>query len=85
MAQVYVTRGDLDRALALYQESLQLMEQIGDLQGKAASLHEDGAGVPHPRRPGPRPGPLPGELAVMEQIGDLKGKAASLHKWPPFT
>ncbi|HUW10312.1 MAG TPA: tetratricopeptide repeat protein, partial [Anaerolineae bacterium] len=38
MAQVYVTRGDLDRALGLYQESLQLLEQIGDLQGKAASL-----------------------------------------------
>jgi tetratricopeptide (TPR) repeat protein len=39
MAQVYLTRGDLDRALSLYQESLQLLEQIGDLQGKAASLH----------------------------------------------
>ena len=40
MASVYVTRGDLERALALYQESLQLDEQIGDIQGKAASLHE---------------------------------------------
>ncbi|MCO5194050.1 MAG: CHAT domain-containing protein [Anaerolineae bacterium] len=38
MAQVFLTRGDLDRALALYQESLQFLEQIGDIQGKAASL-----------------------------------------------
>jgi tetratricopeptide (TPR) repeat protein len=38
MAQVYLTRGDLDRALGLYQESLALDEQIGDLKGKAASL-----------------------------------------------
>jgi tetratricopeptide (TPR) repeat protein len=37
---VYVTRGELERALALYQESLQLWEQIGDLQGKAATLSE---------------------------------------------
>ncbi|MDY7076499.1 MAG: CHAT domain-containing protein, partial [Chloroflexota bacterium] len=40
MANLCVTRGDLDRALALYQESLQLDEQIGDIQGKAASLHQ---------------------------------------------
>jgi tetratricopeptide (TPR) repeat protein len=40
MAQVFLTRGDLDRALALYQESLQLGEQLGDKKGKAASLHQ---------------------------------------------
>jgi tetratricopeptide (TPR) repeat protein len=38
MAQVYLTRGDLDRALALYQDSLKLLEQVGDIQGKATSL-----------------------------------------------
>ncbi|MCI0731490.1 MAG: tetratricopeptide repeat protein, partial [Chloroflexi bacterium] len=35
----YLTRGDLDKALSLYQESLAFLEQIGDIQGKAASLH----------------------------------------------
>jgi hypothetical protein len=29
----------LSRAESLYQESLELKEQIGDRQGKAASLH----------------------------------------------
>jgi ATP/maltotriose-dependent transcriptional regulator MalT len=38
MAQVFLTRGDLDRALALLEESLQLDEQLGDKKGKAASL-----------------------------------------------
>ena len=38
LAGVYNTRGELDRALALYQESLALKEQLGDKKGKAASL-----------------------------------------------
>lgn len=38
LARLEVTRGDLDRALALYQQSLADSEQIGDIQGKAASL-----------------------------------------------
>jgi tetratricopeptide (TPR) repeat protein len=38
IANLEVTRGDLDRALALYEESLAVDEQIGDIQGKAASL-----------------------------------------------
>jgi tetratricopeptide (TPR) repeat protein len=38
MAQVYLTRGDLNRALELYEESLHIREQVGDLQGKGATL-----------------------------------------------
>lgn len=37
-ARIHLTRGDLDRALSLYQESLQLKEQLGDKQGKGTSL-----------------------------------------------
>ena len=40
LANLCVTRGDLDRALALLKESLQGSEQIGDIEGKAASLHQ---------------------------------------------
>ncbi len=79
LADLCVTRGDLDRALALDEESLQLKEQIGDLQGKAASLHQMAAVY------GTR-GDLDRALALYEEslqldehIGDLKGKAASLH------
>jgi tetratricopeptide (TPR) repeat protein len=38
MANVLVTRGDLDGAMRLYQQSLELDERLGDLQGKAATL-----------------------------------------------
>ena len=81
MAGVYVTRGELDRALALYQESLQIKEQIGDLKGKAASLHQM-AQVYLTRGDLDRALALYQEsLQLKEQIGDLQGKAASLHKW----
>jgi tetratricopeptide (TPR) repeat protein len=78
LAKLCLTRGDLDRALALYQESLQLSEQIGDLQGKAASLHEM-AQVYRTRGDLDRALALYQEsLQLSEQIGDLQGKAASL-------
>ncbi|MDY7077505.1 MAG: tetratricopeptide repeat protein, partial [Chloroflexota bacterium] len=79
MAQVYVTRGDLDRALALYQESLQIKEQIGDIKGKAASLSMM-AQVYVTRGDLDRALALYQEsLQLKEQIGDIQGKAASLH------
>ncbi len=31
-------RGELDKALALYEQSLQIKEQLGDLKGKSATL-----------------------------------------------
>ncbi len=80
MAQVFLTRGDLDRALALYQESLQLKEQLGDKQGKAASLHAM-AQVFLTRGDLDRALALYQEsLQLDEQLGDKQGKAASLHQ-----
>ncbi|MDY7077556.1 MAG: tetratricopeptide repeat protein, partial [Chloroflexota bacterium] len=78
MANLCVTRGDLDRALALYQESLQIDEQIGDIQGQAASLHQM-AQVYLTQGDLDRALALYQEsLQIKEQIGDIKGKAASL-------
>ncbi len=39
LADIYLTRGDLDRALSLYQESLSLREQLGDKIEIGATLH----------------------------------------------
>jgi Tetratricopeptide repeat len=36
---VYVTRGDLDGAMKLYQQSAAIEEQLGNLQGKASTLN----------------------------------------------
>ncbi|MDX9993587.1 MAG: tetratricopeptide repeat protein, partial [Anaerolineales bacterium] len=78
MAQVYLTRGDLTRALGLYEESLALLEQLGDKQGKAASLHAM-AQVYLTRGDLTRAlGLYEESLALLEQLGDKQGKAASL-------
>ena len=78
--QVFLTRGDLDRALQLYQESLQLLEQLGDKQGKAASL-SNMAQVFLTRGDLDRALQLYQEsLQLLEQLGDKQGKAASLHQ-----
>jgi tetratricopeptide (TPR) repeat protein len=79
MANVLVTRGDLDGAMKLYQQSLELEERLGDLQGKSATLHAM-ANVLVTR------GDLDGamklyqqSLELEERLGDLKGKSATLH------
>jgi hypothetical protein len=40
MAYVLVTRGELDGAMGLYQQSLATHEALGDVQGKGATLHQ---------------------------------------------
>jgi tetratricopeptide (TPR) repeat protein len=78
MANVYVTRGDLDGAMQLYQQSLDIKEGLGDLQGKSATLHAM-ANVYVTR------GDLDGamqlyqqSLDIFEGLGDLQGKSATL-------
>jgi len=79
LARLCATRGDLDRALALLEESLQLDEQLGDEHGKATSLHEM-AQVYLTRGDLDRALALYQEsLVLLEQLGDKQGKAASLH------
>ena len=72
-------RGDIEGALSLWRDSLDLWDQIGDVQGKAATLHEM-AGVIAQR------GDIEGALSLWresldlkERIGDVKGKAATLN------
>ena len=80
LAGLHVTRGDLDQALTLYQQCLEIDEQIGDQQGKATSLHQmaqifvtrgdlDHALTLYQQG-----------LEIDEQLGDQQGKAASLHQ-----
>ena len=35
---MYANLGEIDRAIAFYQQSLELQEKIGDVQGKAATF-----------------------------------------------
>jgi tetratricopeptide (TPR) repeat protein len=72
--------GDLDGAMKLYQQSLQIDERLGNLQGKSATLYEmanvyvthgdlDGAMTIYRR-----------VLEIVERLGDLQGKSAALHQ-----
>ena len=77
-ARIAVTHGDLDRAMQLYQHSLDIQEQLGDLQGKAATLHAQ-AGVFVTRGDLDRAMQLYQQSAAIdEQLGDLQGRASTL-------
>ncbi len=72
--------GDLEGAMGLYREVLTIVESLGDLQGKSATLHEM-AYILRVR------GNLDGamelyreSLAIDESLGDLQGKGATLHE-----
>ena len=75
LARVYVTRGDLARALALYQESLQLKEQIGDIKGKAASLSMMANIYLTTRNLDRAETLLRQSIALGQQLGDIQGIA----------
>ncbi len=72
--------GDLEGAMSLYRQSLEIIEGLGDLQGKSATLHEM-AYILRVR------GDLEGamslyrqSLEIIEGLGDLQGKSATLHE-----
>jgi tetratricopeptide (TPR) repeat protein len=79
-ATLLETRGDLDGAMRLYEQSLAIQESLGDVRGKSATLHAM-AGVLETR------GDLDGamrlyeqSLAIQESLGDVRGTSATLHQ-----
>ena len=79
-ATLLETRGDLDGAMRLYEQSLASDESLGDVRGKSATLHQM-AGVLETR------GDLDGamrlyeqSLAIQESLGAVRGKSATLHQ-----
>ena len=78
LALLLAQQGEVNRALQLWQDSLERHEQIGDVQGKAATLHNM-AGVIAQQGEVNRALQLWQEsLKLKEQIGDVQGKAATL-------
>ncbi|WP_375471292.1 tetratricopeptide repeat protein [uncultured Nostoc sp.] len=78
MAQVIADQGDIPKAIALYEQSLEIKEQIGDVQGKATTLNNMALVFA-------QQGDIPKAIALYEQsleiqqqIGDVKGKATTL-------
>ncbi len=78
-ATLLVTRGDLDGAMRLYEQSLAIKERLGDVRGQSATLHAM-ANVLVTR------GDLDGAmqlyeqaLAIQERLRDVQGQSATLH------
>jgi tetratricopeptide (TPR) repeat protein len=78
LADLREQNGDVERALDLWNQSLKLLENIGDVKGKAATLHNM-AGVFAQQGEVQKALDLWNQsLKLKENIGDVKGKAATL-------
>ncbi len=79
LAGLRLTLGNPEKAMDLWQQSLEIEDQIGNLQGKAATLHEM-AGVFADQGEIKRAMELwQQSLEIAEQIGNVEGKAATLN------
>jgi tetratricopeptide (TPR) repeat protein len=80
LATLLMQQGDVKRAMELYQQSLDIHDQIGNAQGKAATLHAM-ASVYVQQGDVKRAMELYQQsLDIKEQIGNAQGKAATLHQ-----
>ncbi len=78
MAGVVAQQGDIERALQLWQESLEILERIGDVQGKAATLNNMALVVAQQGDIERALQLWQEDLEISERIGDVQGKAATL-------
>ena len=78
MADIIAEQGDIPKAFALWQQSLEIKEQIGDVKGKSNTLNNM-AHIIAEQGDIPKAFTLWQEsLEISEQIGDVKSKAATL-------
>ncbi|MEH1827191.1 MAG: tetratricopeptide repeat protein, partial [Nostoc sp.] len=78
MAAVFAQQGDIPKAIALWEQNLEITEQIGDVKLKATTLNNMALVFA-------QQGDIPKAIAlweqsleIKEQIGDVKGKAITL-------
>ncbi|MEG4631374.1 tetratricopeptide repeat protein [Microcoleus sp. AR_TQ3_B6] len=80
LAGIYATQGELAKAIALYEQSLELKEKIGNVQGKAATLHCLAIIYAKQGEVAKAIAFYEQSLELHEKIGDVQGKAATLHQ-----
>ncbi|OYD89792.1 hypothetical protein CDG76_33865 [Nostoc sp. 'Peltigera membranacea cyanobiont' 210A] len=79
MASVIADQGDIPRVIALWEQSLEIFEQIDDVKGKATILNNMALVIAQ-QGDIPRASALwEQSLEISEQIGDVKGKATTLN------
>ncbi|MEH2076628.1 MAG: tetratricopeptide repeat protein [Nostoc sp.] len=72
--------GGVDEAIALYNQSLEISERIGNVKTKAATLHNLANIYAHKGEVDEAITLYNQSLEIKERIGDVQGKAATLHQ-----
>ncbi len=80
LAQIQNIQGQLDKALQLFQSSLELYEQLNDDRGKAFILHEMAVIYSSQGQVDDAIALYEQSIEIEEQIGNVQGKAATLHQ-----
>ncbi|MGB0563341.1 MAG: tetratricopeptide repeat protein [Spirulinaceae cyanobacterium] len=78
MAIIYAHQGQVDEAIALYQQSLEITEKIGNVQTKAATLHQMAGIYAQQGEVDEAIALYQQVLEIDEKIGNVQGKAATL-------
>jgi tetratricopeptide (TPR) repeat protein len=79
MARVIAQQGDITKAIALWEQSLEIFEQIGDVKGKAATLNNMAMQIADQGDIARAIALWEQSLEISEQIGNVKGKADTLN------
>ncbi|QLE49509.1 tetratricopeptide repeat protein [Nostoc sp. C057] len=80
LGMLKANKGEVDEAIALYNQSLEIEERIGDVQGKAATLHQLGIIYANKGEVDEAITLLNQSLEIEERIGNVQGKAATLQQ-----
>jgi tetratricopeptide (TPR) repeat protein len=80
LAVLKANQGEIEAAIALYQQSLDIKEQIGDVQGQAATLHQLGILKANQGEIDEAIALYQHSLDINELIGNVEGQAATLHQ-----
>ena len=80
MAMIYVNQGQMEQAIELYQQSLAITKQIGNVQSQASTLHQMGDLYQTQGKMKQAIELYQQSLAITEQIGNVQGKATTLHQ-----
>ena len=79
-ATLYTQIGRIEEALELYTQSQEILERIGDLEGKAATLHNMAVIYADQGQVDQAIALYQQSLEIKESIGNVQGKAATLHQ-----
>ncbi|OYD87779.1 hypothetical protein CDG77_27500 [Nostoc sp. 'Peltigera membranacea cyanobiont' 213] len=74
------TKGEVDEAIALFNQSLSINERIGNVEGKAATLHQLARIYANKGEVDEAIALFNQSLSINEHIGNVLGKSATLHQ-----